>query len=81
MNDRDRTAPKNDVPPKLLALDLTALRAIGLEANALGAMVCDIDDPDCEAPSLGVPAIGADQRRTEVLFDGPTDAGPGRDGV
>ena len=68
MNDQDRTAPKTDATPKLQALDLAALRGIG---DALDGMVCDIDDPDCEAPALGIPAVEADRRRTEVV-DGPS---------
>ena len=67
MNDHDRSAPQTHVTPKLQALDLAALRGIG---DALDAMVCDIDDPDCEAPTLGIPAVEADRRRTEVV-DGP----------
>ena len=73
MNDHDRTTPEAPAapgsPPKLQALNIAALSGIG---DALDAMVCDIDDPDCEAPSLGLPAVEGDRRRTEVI-DGPPD--------
>lgn len=65
MNERERSAQNQDVPPKLQALDLAALRGIG---DTLDALVCEIDDPDCEAPAL--PPIERDRRRTEVV-DGP----------
>ena len=37
-------------PPRLKSLDLAALgAAVGADAEG---MVCDIDDPDCEAPAV-----------------------------
>ncbi len=66
MNDHDRPIPAG-APPKLQALDLAALRGLG---DTLDALVCDIDDPDCEAPALA--PVESDRRRTEVL-DAPPE--------
>ena len=47
MTENELHDPKQ--PPRLKSLDLSALgAAIGADAEG---MVCDIDDPDCEAPA------------------------------
>jgi len=68
MNDHERQP--SPAPQKLQALDLAALRGGG---DALDALVCDIDDPDCEAPGIVPAPIEADRRRTEVV-DGDPDS-------
>ena len=61
MNERHDPSP----PHKLQALNLAAL------GDALDQLVCDIDDPDCEAPGSALsPLLDGDARRTEVAPEG-----------
>ena len=59
-NDTERSTPE---PPRLQSLDLGAL---GISAPASDALVCEIDDPDCEV-TTPTPAPGrADREREEA---------------
>jgi len=62
MNEHELHDPKQ--PPQLKSLDFASL---GVTAAAED-LVCDIDDPDCEAP-----ASLTDERRTEVAPAAPPE--------
>ncbi len=72
MNEQDRQPPQ--FPQKLQSLDLASLRGMSGVGDVLDALVCAIDDPDCEAPAL-VPLEG-DTRRTEVIDGDPDSLDP-----
>lgn len=55
--------PEGRAIPPLRSLDLSAL---GVQSAPVEALVCDIDDPDCEAPGTATDRPDAEDAETDA---------------